>query len=366
MNGLKRTLLNRTTGWPVLTEGTQFNRRQPCGLCGKDSGLEVARARFWDLADLSFVRCLDCGLSQVDPMLSEEVTSIGCYAYFLKESAREGKRNLEKKMVRSFRRGVYLGLKLKGRGENPKNILEVGAGDGYFSKGLQFVFPNAQVTCLDIVPEILAAIKKNHDFQVLLGVPENLPELCGGKKFDLLVARDIIEHVSQPAAVLQAFSKVLDVGGLLHIITPNGYEDIWRPYCRWKLKAEPSQLLINHVSYFEPRALRKYIEALGFTTQTWFIYDFNGTRWGRARTITEKQMGDPLLDISAQETIQELKSASSSLEVTEDPLKKSWWHSLKLRWLTELYCFLKEQRWFWLNADHGIGHEIFATFKKRH
>ncbi|MCB0411137.1 MAG: class I SAM-dependent methyltransferase [Bdellovibrionales bacterium] len=333
-------------------------------MCGSFQGHEVSRGRFWDLKDVSFVRCPQCGLTQTDPMLDDETTALGCQAYFLRESLREGPRNLEKKMIRAFRKGVYFGLLLKKRKISPLKILEIGAGDGYFSRGVHFIFPNAEVTCLDVVKEALDFVEQAHGFKTLWGTPENINTLSNHQTYDLIIARDLLEHVRDPGLVMREIYRSLSPGGGFHFITPNGYEDIWLPYCRWKLRHEPCQMLINHVSYFDPQGLRRYLQNIGFRKKIWFTYDFNGTRWGQGRRLTEKQMAEPVSEISAQKTIEEFKAKALPLGEISDPLMRKWWYSSFAPLLTQLYCTLKESRLFVLSADLGIGHEIFGYFVK--
>ncbi len=359
-------IIAKSTGWPLKTDGPKVERIHPCNFCQSRNGLKVAVADYWDLAQVSYIRCEKCDLIQVDPMLSKEVVAKGCEAYYLREQKREGKRNILKNKIRSFRKGVFFANLLKRKGHSPKSILEVGPGDGYFSRGVQFIFPNAQVSCLDVVPEVLRQIEKTHGFQTLLGTPEELPSLLSGDRFDLVIARDIIEHVEKPLEVLKVFSDVLNPGGTLHIITPNGYEDIWTAYCHWKIKSLPGEMLINHVNFFPPKTLKERLQDLNFKPIVWFMYDFNGTRWGRARKISEDQMLPTSKRLSAEQTIHEIKSAMNSEESeSKDSVLGQWWVRPRLRWITSLYCLFKEKRRFTLPADLGIGHEIFAILEKQ-
>ncbi len=357
-------LLNRLTGRPKATSGPLVNRKNPCGICQREQGQLVGQAHFWDLANINYVRCEQCHLVQVDPMLDPQTTATGCEAYYYMETLREGPRNLRKKKIRSFRRGVHFAYKIQKLGLTPQRVLEVGAGDGYFSRGVQFVFPRANIICLDIVPGVLRQIEATHGFGTVLGRPEQVATLMPNGNFDLIIARDIIEHTEEPIRVLESFASVLVPGGMVHIITPNGYEDIWQAYCRWKLKNEAAEMLINHVNFFAPQSLKQEFIRLGFKTCVWFIYDFNGTRWGRAGRLSESQMARPPGEAKALLTIAAAKPAVLQMPETHvDPLDY-WWVQPRWPWLTRLYCFFKEARRFTLPADLGIGHEIYGILQK--
>jgi hypothetical protein len=347
-----------------MTLGVPVERQNRCGFCNAPQGVLVAQGDFWDLARVNYVRCEECGLIQVDPMLSEEVTARGCQAYYSMETLREGRRNLQKKMIRSFRKGVHFAYKLKRLGFSPRRILEVGAGDGYFSRGVQFVFPEGSFTCLDIVPEVLANIRRSHGFETVLGSPENIPLRQDAQKYDLIIARDIIEHTVNPRRVIDSFASSLSRGGMVHIITPNGFEDIWMAYCRWQLKSQPADMLINHVNFFPPQSLKAEFERAGLRPRIWYIYDFNGTRWGRARYISEKQMADASRRLPAADVVAKSAPQLAELSVDETAILRQWWIQPRMRWITRAYCLLKEARRFVLPADSGIGHEIFGVFEK--
>jgi 2-polyprenyl-3-methyl-5-hydroxy-6-metoxy-1,4-benzoquinol methylase len=295
-------------------------------------------------------------------MLSNDVASKGCHAYYLQEQAREGKRNLKKNMIRQFRNGVYFAYTMKRRGLKFHNVLEVGPGDGYFSRGIQFVYPDAKFTGLDIVPEVLEKIKQRHGFETLLGTPEDLHLR---NTFDLIIARDIIEHVARPDQVLKTFAAALKPGGYFHFITPNGFEDIWQAYCLWRLKAVPSEMLLNHVNFFAPLALGEKLKSYGFKELLYYIYDFNGTRWGRARRISADQEAPASKRLSAAGTIQQHASFDpKSVEVHDAEVMKRWWIRPSLPWLTYLYCAWKQKYRLHLSAEIGIGHEVFGLFQK--
>jgi SAM-dependent methyltransferase len=352
------------TGWPKQTEGPHITRKNPCGFCQAAQGMLIAKAEFWDLAQVDYVHCDKCGLTQVDPMLTPEVTAKGCEAYYSMETLREGSRNLAKKMIRSFRKGVHFAYKIRKLGLYPHRVLEVGAGDGCFSKGVQFVFPDAEITCLDIVPEVLNQIASNHGFKTVLGTPEEIPSPAGGGLYDLIIARDIIEHTLHPSKVIESFSRSLRSGGMVHIITPNGFEDIWTAYCRWKLRSEPSAMLINHVNFFSPGGLKAKFTQAGFTPKLWFMYDFNGTRWGRARYMSQDQMAEVSAKLSAEQTIASNAGSLTDLQVKPRTVLNKWWIQPRLPWITKWYCFFKEARRLVLPADTGIGHEIYGLFQK--
>lgn len=349
--------INRLVQSPMAASGPKVERKRGCDFCGSSTGYKVAPGEYWDLWKFDFVRCDQCELIQLDPPIPQESMDLGCQAYFINESNRESMKALNKKRMKSFRRGYHFGLKLKKLKINPQSVLEIGPGDGFFSIGLKQVFPNTQFCCVDVVPQVVERLEKEYGFK---GYVSNVENMEINEKFDLIIARDIIEHVTIPKNVIQKISSLLNPSGHFHFITPNGFEDIWPAYCCWKMKQQPFELLLNHVNYFPPSTLKKQLESAGFKSLQYYIYDFNGTRWGRARKFKEKLQGPSAQSRSAEKAISTQKDLKN-FNLLDEPQNKKW---TQIPLLMRIYCFFKEDFRLRLPADLGIGHEIYGLFKK--
>ncbi len=354
-------IISKSLDLPPQLDGDSVARKDPCSFCKSRTGKRLARTDYWDLVEANLVECA-CGLIQIDPMPTNEDFSLGCRALFLYEKKSESLAERRRQLRRSFRKGVALGSDLKNRGFKIRQILEVGAGDGYFCKGIQFVFPDTKITCLDIVTEVLDLVRAHHNYDTIVGSPEILSKEKHGT-FDLVVARDILEHVQNPALVLDNISSVLNSKGVIHFITPNGFEDIWRAYAYWKLNQQPSELLINHVNYFTPKALRAELEMRGFSALDWRIFNFKGFRKGKGYKISAKVTAYPSTKRSATETIR----SNSILPVVQEELSAvipPVWSHAALKPFVEYYCRYQHDPSPYINADLGIGHEIYGIFQK--
>ena len=115
----------------------------------------------------------------------------------------------ERNLVRNYRRGILFGSQVKRKGFHPETILELGPGSGYFCVGIQGIFPDCRITVVDIVDDVLRNNKDIHGSATFKGTPENL-ELLGMMQFDLIIARDILEHVTDISKVTENVVKHLN------------------------------------------------------------------------------------------------------------------------------------------------------------
>ncbi len=77
--------------------------------------------------------------------------------------------------------------------------------------------------------------------------------------FDVVHCSEMLEHVMAPAALLAEIGRVLRVGGLLYLTTPN-FNSISRRLlgAKWRI------LCREHVLYFTPRVLTRTLSRAGF------------------------------------------------------------------------------------------------------
>ena len=101
-----------------------------------------------------------------------------------------------------------------------KRALDVGCGAGLLSEPLARL--GATVTALDAAHENIAIARTHAEGQGLLIDYRATPvEQLDSDKFDLVTSMEVIEHVTDPAAFIQALAAKLAPGGLLILSTPN-------------------------------------------------------------------------------------------------------------------------------------------------
>jgi 2-polyprenyl-6-hydroxyphenyl methylase/3-demethylubiquinone-9 3-methyltransferase len=100
-----------------------------------------------------------------------------------------------------------------------RTALDVGCGAGLLAEPLARL--GAKVTGLDATAE-LVAVARDHAAKIGLEIDYragDVQEVEG--QFDLITCMEVIEHVADPAAFLQALAKRLAPDGLLVLSTPN-------------------------------------------------------------------------------------------------------------------------------------------------
>lgn len=347
---------------PQVPQGVKVQRHNPCSFCRSQEGVSIAKMDYWDLSEHDLVYCEQCCLVQLDPMLSMDDLSLGCRAFYQFEKREHGLKELKRTCLRNFRKGVALGIYLKKLGAQPKRSLEVGCGDSFFSRGLKFVFPKLDAHSLDLVPEILQEVERLHGFTTWQVAPEQLRAETTGH-FDIIIARDILEHVVDPAITLDALSGLLTSGGYLHFITPNGPEDFWQAYAHWQAFRKPGELLINHVSYFAPKNLKQELIKRGLQPVRWLIFDFKGVREGKGYRLNLKITVSPSTKRSALSTLEDLEGEGINLSAMDkEKVLDYWW--VKWPWLAKVYCYFRHRPKWYCDADLAIGHEIDCIAQK--
>jgi 2-polyprenyl-3-methyl-5-hydroxy-6-metoxy-1,4-benzoquinol methylase len=190
---------------------------RPCFLCGASNSRIVLQRTYPDFrypGDFTLRRCAGCGLGFNSPRLAPEALAAlydRHYYFFDRTDECEFRR-----IVALFRRAV-----LPVAAEVPaRRVLEVGSAKGYLLALLRELDWEVQGV------EIAAAAARYARGK--LGVPTftgTLERFCAQPdrpRFPLVLALDVIEHVPEPAAFLEAASHVLEPGGLLVLDTPNG------------------------------------------------------------------------------------------------------------------------------------------------
>ena len=101
---------------------------------------------------------------------------------------------------------------------SPKNVLELGCGEGTFGKLLKQKF-NCEVTGIDISERAIIQAKKNIDCVYKANIDKFDFSQLG--KFDLIVANDCLEHLLNPWEVVENLKDNLTENGYFISSIPN-------------------------------------------------------------------------------------------------------------------------------------------------
>lgn len=350
-------LLSSLLPAPGRMQGEILKRNQPCRFCGELQAQKLAQVDYWDLAQCSLVRCSRCALMQVDPMLTSDQMALGCKAYYYQDRANQTSYEYSRNCVRNYRRGIAFASRLRGFGIKPSRVLEIGPGSGYFARGLLDIFPQAQIAVADLVDEVLEANRKLHPFRCINGTPESLG--LGPKgQYDLVIARDILEHVADIGETIRVLARLLEPGGHLHFIVPNGHQDAWRFYATCLLTHKPAELLINHVNFFDGKGLCDFLLKNGFVPVRYYTYGFKSIFRGMGWRLGAKESAPVSTRVSAAK--QMAGNENGKIHFPKPSRLKQLYRGKR----GEFCCRYKD---FWpvkVSPQRNIGHEIFGLFKK--
>ena len=103
----------------------------------------------------------------------------------------------------------------------PRTVLDVGCGIGL--NGAAAKRTGARVTGIEIVPASIERAKKVLDEVVVADIEReaSLRAALGSRRFDLLLLADVLEHTTDPRAVLERLMPYLEADGQVLISLPN-------------------------------------------------------------------------------------------------------------------------------------------------
>ena len=103
--------------------------------------------------------------------------------------------------------------------ENSKKILDIGCGEGSFSLSMKNKF-KAEVWGIEINPSAAEIAKKSLD-KVIVGDIIKVISDTPNSYFDCIVFNDVLEHMSDPYAVLEIIKSKLTKNGVIVCSIPN-------------------------------------------------------------------------------------------------------------------------------------------------
>jgi SAM-dependent methyltransferase len=146
--------------------------------------------------------------------------------------------------------------------EAPGRILDFGTGAGRYANAASQVFPNAVVTGTDFAPA--APRGSYYDLNQKLRYVQYDALKDSSARFDLILARHVIEHVHDPVQLLSTWLRtLLAPGGSIYIEVPNLHSQTARLLgSKWPLWYVP-----RHLSHFTRQSLQAAIERAGGTAK---------------------------------------------------------------------------------------------------
>lgn len=225
--------------------------RSTCPVC------ESRRLRYaFSHHDYRVVRCADCRLMFLNPQPSDgELASIYGSDYFLGGDTPAGRESAGR--MKSATARHYLDLLGRYRGGHGGRLLEVGCGQGHLLAEASRL--GYDVTGVDVSPSAADAAGRllGDGGRVLCGQLDDLRLPPGS--FDVCVLADVIEHVRDPVAFLQAVRRLLAPGGSVLIATPS--LDSWSARL---LRQDWMEWKPEHLTYFDRNTVQNALFKAGY------------------------------------------------------------------------------------------------------
>lgn len=124
---------------------------------------------------------------------------------------------------------------------------------------------HCEMVGVDLDAEAIALLKSRFNIHnIVHGDLERLETLFPERRFDVVLAADVIEHLSNPGRFLEAARKVLAPGGELIVSVPNAFS--FKKFVGVAVFSQERNHP-DHVCYYSPMNLRQLLGRYGFSVR---------------------------------------------------------------------------------------------------
>jgi len=282
----------------------EVSRCRACGGEGETIHQKLRDRVFGAPGTWAMRQCRTCASLWLDPRPHPDDLSAAYRTYYTHAEKGQGplagRSKAIKRLVPGHRAAAAGDLAYLGD-QPPGAVLDVGCGKGRTLTALSDLGWRARGVDMDPagVETALAA-----GCDVSVGTIDDAVTEPGG--YDAVVAVHVIEHVEEPAAMVDSALSLLRPGGLIVVVTPNA--DSWLAHRygrRWRGLEPP-----RHLQIFTPRALRSLLVDAGYQTVSTSTTVRGANAMARAERQLRRQDGQTntvsrkLLDAAAGEAVQ--------------------------------------------------------------
>ncbi|HEV8480765.1 MAG TPA: class I SAM-dependent methyltransferase [Candidatus Eisenbacteria bacterium] len=245
---------------------TEAADAEPCDVCGAPGRFEhVVTISLCGVFDAAIARCPRCGFRQIRPRLNaDELRALYPEAYFDPTQA-IGYSAYAREQQRAEREAWHLASIVRRLGRCPR-VLEVGCALGFTLDALRRFAP-CEVKGVDVSDFAACFAERAFGLSVRAGTLEEagFPDAS----FDLILQKDLLEHVLRPRDHLAETFRVLAPGGLVWLVTPNGETNV-RPLARRAREEQAAgtgmlpMIDQGHLSFFGRAHLARLFRDTGF------------------------------------------------------------------------------------------------------
>jgi 2-polyprenyl-3-methyl-5-hydroxy-6-metoxy-1,4-benzoquinol methylase len=236
--------------------GTDWEQAEACGACGS------RRSRFAGAIDgRRYAVCLDCDVERLYDRVAETKLDILYGNYY---AASDPSASALEQQLQNPTFGVRRERLERALAGRTRRILEIGCGDGNFLATLRRA--GWDVEGQEFSADTSAIVERRHRIPMITGA---LDAVSSERRFPVVVAYHVFEHIYHPADWLQQVRRLLETNGLLHLQVPNA-ASLTR---RLSGAAWSGLVFPEHVYFYEPRSLQRLLKRSGFTVLTTATWD---------------------------------------------------------------------------------------------
>jgi SAM-dependent methyltransferase len=222
-------------------------------------------ARDWYLrlidGEFRYVRCESCGTIRQDPMVDARTLSRAYTTYH--EQMPEAEGLLQRGIERIAQREANF---LAGDADTSLPVVDIGCGAGLFLRRLGRAGWVGERRGVEPEGEVAATASARLGITVEKGLAEDLSLEAGG--VGTAVMRHVIEHLLDPADVLDRLHRAIAPGGTLYLGTPDARALSAKVFGQYWHGYDPPR----HVHVFTASSMRTLVRAHGFepVRERWF------------------------------------------------------------------------------------------------
>ena len=222
-----------------------------CYFCGGTNLNFHSKAKYWQVINLNFVECDDCGLIFANPMPGMEIVNKGNRALNILHKSRG--------TLSQYRGGKEFAFKLK-RIRKSGVFLDIGCAEGIFLKAIE---ENSKWKAegVEIIKSAVEFARKRLGLKIHQGTLESLKNSEG--RYNYIRMNNVIEHVQNPVSFLIKANQILSKEGRVYCSTPNGVQD-GHVLKTANKRGYIINLLENHFFYYPPKTLRNIFKSCSF------------------------------------------------------------------------------------------------------
>jgi 2-polyprenyl-3-methyl-5-hydroxy-6-metoxy-1,4-benzoquinol methylase len=219
-----------------------ITRNYSCSLCNGNRTTPIVKK-----SGFSIVKCNDCNFVYVNPRIkNDEIENIYKHNYFKnKDYGYIGYEQEKRLRVKNFERWLNDAKQFLPGNNTTLDALDVGCAAGYCLEVMQGKGWNAEGLELD--EDMFTRLA--NEGQAVYRSP--LESFESNKKFQVITLFDVIEHIPHLDLAFKKLSDLVDVNGVIIMVTPNHNSLQRKVFAKRWFQYKP----IEHIQYFTPHTL---------------------------------------------------------------------------------------------------------------